>query len=89
MGKLKETSATVLGFDIPNGGSKEAIKSESCAKWINCVAWGSYLKNVYVVHMFVVVVERKCLARDIEREQTGVERERERGIKERERERES
>lgn len=43
MGRLKATNATVLGFGIPKGGSKEAIKSDNWAKWINCVAWGSYL----------------------------------------------
>lgn len=29
IGRLKLTSATVFGFEIPNGGSREAIKSES------------------------------------------------------------
>lgn len=41
--KLKETNATVLGFGIPSGGSREARKSETCVKWMNCVACGSYL----------------------------------------------
>lgn len=29
IGKLKLTSATVFGFDIPKGGSKDAMKSDS------------------------------------------------------------
>lgn len=44
MGKLKDTKATVFGFEMPSGGSKDAMKSDSCEKWINCAAWGSYLK---------------------------------------------
>lgn len=45
IGKLKLTSATVFGFDMPKGGSKEAMKSDSWAKLMNWVAWGSYLKK--------------------------------------------
>lgn len=45
MGRLKLTNATTLGFDIPNGGSRLAIKSLSCEKLINWVACGSYLGN--------------------------------------------
>lgn len=43
--KLKETRATVFGFGIPKGGSREARKSDTCVKWMNCVACGSYLNN--------------------------------------------
>lgn len=43
MGKLKLTRATMFGLGIPRGGSKLAIKSDSCVKRMNCVAWGSYL----------------------------------------------
>ena len=43
MGKLKLTRATMLGLGIPRGGSKLAIKSDSCVKRMNCVACGSYL----------------------------------------------
>lgn len=43
MGRLKLTRATMLGLGIPRGGSKLAIKSDSCVKRMNCVAWGSYL----------------------------------------------
>lgn len=42
--KLNETSATVLGFGIPSGGSNEAKKSDTCEKCINWVACGSYLQ---------------------------------------------
>lgn len=45
MGRLKLTNATTLGFDIPSGGSRLAIKSLNCEKLINCVACGSYLKT--------------------------------------------
>lgn len=45
MGRLKLTRATVFGFGIPRGGSRLAIKSDSCWKRMNCVAWGSYLKK--------------------------------------------
>lgn len=44
IGKLKLTNATVLGFEMPNGGSNDAIKSDNCEKRMNCVACGSYLK---------------------------------------------
>lgn len=44
IGKLKLTKATVLGFDIPKGGSNEAMKSDNCENLINWVACGSYLK---------------------------------------------
>lgn len=33
----------MLGLGMPRGGSKDAIKSESWVKLMNCVAWGSYL----------------------------------------------
>lgn len=45
MGKLKLTRATVLGLDIPSGGSNEAIKSDNCEKRMNWEACGSYLKK--------------------------------------------
>lgn len=45
MGRLKLTNATTLGFDIPSGGSRLAIKSLNCEKLINCVACGSYLEK--------------------------------------------
>lgn len=45
MGRLKLTNATTLGFDIPSGGSRLAMKSLNCEKLINCVACGSYLKK--------------------------------------------
>lgn len=45
MGKLNETSATVFGFEIPRGGSRDAIKSDNCENGMNCVACGSYLKE--------------------------------------------
>lgn len=35
MGRLKLTRATVLGFDMPKGGSRDAMKSDSCAKLMN------------------------------------------------------
>lgn len=41
--KLNETSATVFGFGMPNGGSSDAKKSDTCEKCMNCVACGSYL----------------------------------------------
>lgn len=44
MGRLKLTRATVLGLAMPNGGSKDAMKSESWAKLMNWVACGSYLE---------------------------------------------
>lgn len=44
MGRLKLTKATVFGFDIPNGGSRDAMKSDSWVKLMNWVACGSYLK---------------------------------------------
>lgn len=43
MGRLKLTNATTLGFDIPRGGSRLAMKSLSCENRMNCVACGSYL----------------------------------------------
>lgn len=45
IGRLKLTNATMLGFDIPRGGSRLAMKSLNCEKFINCVACGSYLRN--------------------------------------------
>lgn len=45
IGRLKLTRATVLGLEMPNGGSKDAMKSESWAKLMNCVACGSYLQH--------------------------------------------
>lgn len=43
--KLNETSATVFGFGIPNGGSSEAKKSDTWEKCMNWVACGSYLEK--------------------------------------------
>lgn len=47
--KLNETSATVFGLGIPNGGSSDARKSDTCEKCINWVAWGSYLRMDFVL----------------------------------------
>ena len=44
IGRLKLTNATILGLEIPNGGSRLAMKSLNCEKFMNCVACGSYLR---------------------------------------------
>lgn len=58
MGRLNDTKATLLGFEMPNGGSSEAIKSDSCEKCINWVACGSYLKlNQTQISMKNLIIE--------------------------------
>ena len=53
IGRLKLTNATTLGFDIPRGGSRLAMKSLSWENLMNCVACGSYL-NVIVRSILIV-----------------------------------
>ena len=50
IGRSKETKATVLGFGIPNGLSKLDMKSDSWLKFMNCVAWGSYLMKFKIIY---------------------------------------
>ena len=45
IGRSKLTRAKILGFGIPKGESRLAIKSDNWLKLMNCVAWGSYLKK--------------------------------------------
>lgn len=67
IGRLKLTRATVLGLEIPKGGSKDAMKSESCAKLMNWVACGSYLEEkckfiIFYVWLFVLNKKKVKLA---------------------------
>lgn len=50
IGRLKLTNATILGLEIPNGGSRLAMKSLNCEKFMNCVACGSYLRINHSYH---------------------------------------
>lgn len=64
IGKLKLTKATVLGLGMPRGGSKDAMKSESCEKAMNWPACGSYLGSEYSHYYRVVIlsITRRLLA---------------------------
>ena len=55
IGRSKDTKARILGLGIPKGASRLAMKSDNWLKLMNCVACGSYLKQILGCGHFPII----------------------------------